>query len=198
RVYDCTETVARIAANPANETLRNTSRGPICPRNAASSVRYFAYAGRRMASEAGNGEFEMRPNEFPVWTKIPLSGKRHYLAEGGRHGRARISREGGGDLYGAFASSRRPERICPLSRVPRPPTYFGLRPGGRAGGRHPVADRVVRGVHVRPRARIRDVHALRVQRDLRNRHDGLRRRGRHAGAVPRFDRDRWLSSRTVC
>src|SRR6266566_4699569 len=120
------------------------------------------------------------------------------MVEGGRHGRARISREGGGDLYGAFASSRRPERICPLSRVPRPPTYFGLRPRGRPGGRHPLADGVVRGVHVRPRARLRDVHALRVQRDLRNRHDGLRRRGRHAGAVPRFDRDRWLSSRTVC
>src|SRR3989442_11025977 len=29
RAYDCTETVARIAAKPANETLRNTSRGPI-------------------------------------------------------------------------------------------------------------------------------------------------------------------------
>src|SRR5213593_1500895 len=54
RAYDWTETVARIAANPANETLRNTSRGPICPRNEASSVRYFAYAGRRLASEGRN------------------------------------------------------------------------------------------------------------------------------------------------
>src|SRR3989442_14833902 len=43
RAYDCTETVARIAAKPANETLRNTSRGPIYPRNDSSSVRYFAY-----------------------------------------------------------------------------------------------------------------------------------------------------------
>src|SRR5207253_72914 len=30
RAYDWTETVAKIAANPANETLRKTSRGPMC------------------------------------------------------------------------------------------------------------------------------------------------------------------------
>src|SRR5438093_1476387 len=46
-------------------------------RNDGSSVRYFAYAGRRRVSEATEGRFEVRPNEFPVWTKIPLSGKRH-------------------------------------------------------------------------------------------------------------------------
>src|SRR6266699_1260368 len=33
RTYDCTETVARIAAKPANETRRKTSHGPMSDRH---------------------------------------------------------------------------------------------------------------------------------------------------------------------
>src|SRR3989449_3289767 len=74
RAYDCTETVARIAAKPANETLRNTSRGPIYPRNDSSSVRYFAYDRSKVSRGARKSGSRHVLTSSPSGPKSPYRG----------------------------------------------------------------------------------------------------------------------------
>src|SRR6266511_4949045 len=71
--------------------------------------------------------FEGRPKEFPVRTKTGISSNGQYLVDGGRQRRVRKSRKSGGGVHGAFTAARRTQRICPLSRVGRPPPYFVVR-----------------------------------------------------------------------
>src|SRR5207302_8424868 len=72
------------------------------------------------------------------------------FVHGGRTGCARKSGEGGGGLCGAFASSRRFERIRSLSRTRRPPPYF-VRPAGGVFRRGlPLVLPAVRRLPVRP------------------------------------------------
>src|SRR5207244_10089579 len=59
-----------------------------------------------------------------------LNLERTVFLHGGRTGCARKSGEGGGGLCGAFASSRRLERIRSLSRIRRPPPCFVRPPSG--------------------------------------------------------------------
>src|SRR6266508_5508243 len=101
--------------------------------------------------------FEGRPKEFPVRTKTGISSNGQYLVDGGRQRRVRKSRKSGGGVHGAFTAARRTQRICPLSRVGRPPPYFGGRPLARVGRRprrsvHVVALRILR-VHREPGGR---------------------------------------------
>src|SRR5437660_10735488 len=86
------------------------------------------------------------------------------FVHGGRTGCARKSGEGGGGLWGAFASSRRLERICSLSRIRRPPAYF-VRPASAVFRRGlPVVLATVPRLRVRPWSRPRDLRAVRLRR----------------------------------
>src|SRR2546426_4277644 len=74
RAYDCTETVARIAAKPANETLRNTSRGPIYPRNDSSSVSYVASGRSKVSRGARKSGSRHVLTSSPSGPKSPYRG----------------------------------------------------------------------------------------------------------------------------
>src|SRR5437762_10338802 len=70
----------------------------------------------------------------PVDQNSLIGGKTLFF-HGGRTGCVRTSGEAGGGTCPAIASSRRPERICSLSCVRRPPTYFVARSEERRVGK---------------------------------------------------------------
>src|SRR5438132_9617598 len=83
---------------------------------------------------------------------------------GGRTGCARKSGEGGGGLCGAFASSRRLERICSLSRIRRPPAYFVRPTSGVFRRGLPLVLAAVRRLPVLPWSSPRALRAVRLRR----------------------------------
>src|SRR6266566_2909791 len=109
---------------------------------------------------------EVRTSSQPVYAmdQNSLICERSVILHGGRAGCARKSGEGGGGLCGAFASSRRLERICSLSRIRRPPPYFVCPASGVFRRGLPLVLAAVRRLPVRPGSSPRDLRAVRLRR----------------------------------
>src|ERR1700704_4122467 len=98
----------------------------------------------------------------PAMDQNSLISEGTVFPHGGRTGWVCKSGQGDGGSCRAFASSRRLDRICSLSRIRRPPPYFARNAGGVFGGRLPLVLAAVRRLPLRPRSSPRDLRAVRL------------------------------------
>src|SRR2546428_8444442 len=153
---------------------------------------------RRSKLSPEASKIEVRTSSQPVSAMyhISLISERTLLLHGGWTGCARKSGKGGGGAYGAFASSRRPERICSLSRIRRPPPYFVRDAIGIVRGGLPLVFAALCRLPLRPRSGPRDVRAVRLRRIDRDDEIDPRSRGQRARALRRLDSDRGVRTLT--
>src|SRR5467141_3553330 len=115
----------------------------------------------KLSLAASKGKVRTSSQPVPAMDQNSLIPEGTVFLHGGRTGCACKSGQDGGTCD-AFAPSRRPERICSLSRIRRPPPYFVRNPGGILGGRLPLVLAAVRRLPLRPGSSPRDLRAVRL------------------------------------
>src|SRR5439155_17976133 len=111
-----------------------------------SAIKILFVRRSKRGSTAATGKVRLASQEVAPVDQNSLIGGKTLFLHGGRNGRVRTSGKGRGGSCGAIASCRRFERICSLSCVRRPPTYFVGGPVGRFRRSLPVVVPSVRCV----------------------------------------------------